>query len=59
MIFKNSSLGRSSGRGNDNPLQYFCLGNPMDRVTCQAAVHDLLVMIIYLENPERTNKKKE
>ena len=24
-------LGRSSGRGNDNPLQYSCLGNPMDR----------------------------
>ena len=24
-------LGRASGVGNDNPLQYFCLGNPMDR----------------------------
>ena len=24
-------LGRSLGRGNDNPLQYSCLGNPMDR----------------------------
>ena len=23
--------GRSSGEGNDYPLQYFCLGNPMDR----------------------------
>ena len=23
--------GRSSGRGNGNPLQYSCLGNPMDR----------------------------
>ena len=23
--------GRSPGVGNDNPLQYFCLGNPMDR----------------------------
>ena len=22
-------LGRSLGRGNDNPLQYSCLGNPM------------------------------
>ena len=22
--------GRSSGEGNGNPLQYFCLGNPMD-----------------------------
>ena len=22
--------GRSPGEGNDNPLQYFCLENPMD-----------------------------
>ena len=26
-------LGRSPGEGNDNPLQYSCLGNPMDRGT--------------------------
>ena len=31
--------GRSPGVGNDNPLQYFCLGNPMDRGTWQATVH--------------------
>ena len=24
-------LGRSPGRGNDNPLQYSCLENPMER----------------------------
>ena len=24
-------LGRSSGEGNGNPLQYSCLGNPKDR----------------------------
>ena len=24
-------LGRSTGEGNDNPLQYYCLGNSMDR----------------------------
>ena len=24
-------LGRSPGRGNDNPPQYSCLENPMDR----------------------------
>ena len=23
-------LGRSAGEGNGNPLQYYCLGNPMD-----------------------------
>ena len=28
--------GRSPGEGNGNPLQYSCLGNPMDRGTCWA-----------------------
>jgi len=28
--------GRSSGEGNGNPLQYSCLGNPMDRGAWQA-----------------------
>ena len=31
--------GRSLGEGNDNPLQYFCLGNPMDREAWYATVH--------------------
>ena len=31
--------GRSLGEGNDNPLQYYCLGNPMDRGACRAVVH--------------------
>ena len=31
--------GRSPGEGNDNPLQYFCLKNPMDRGAWQATVH--------------------
>ena len=26
--------GRSPGEGNGNPLQYSCLGNPMDRGAC-------------------------
>ena len=26
-----SGSGRSPGEGNDYPLQYSCLGNPMDR----------------------------
>ena len=30
---------RSHGEGNGNPLQYSCLGNPMDRGAWQAAVH--------------------
>ena len=31
--------GRSPGEGNDNPLQYSCLGNPMDRGAWWATVH--------------------
>ena len=30
--------GRSPGEGNGNPLQYSCLGNPMDRGTWWATV---------------------
>ena len=30
---------RSPGEGNGNPLQYFRLGNPMDRGAWQAIVH--------------------
>ena len=32
-------LGRSPGVGNGNPLQYSCLGNPMDRGAWWATVH--------------------
>ena len=32
-------LGKSPGEGNGNPLQYSCLGNPMDRGAWQAIVH--------------------
>ena len=32
-------LGRSPGGGHDNPLQYFCLENPMDRGAWWATVH--------------------
>ena len=32
-------LGRSPGEGNGNPLQYSCLGNPMDRGALWATVH--------------------
>ena len=31
--------GRSPGEGNGNPLQYACLGNPMDRGAWGATVH--------------------
>ena len=31
--------GRPLGEGNGNPLQYSCLGNPMDRGAWRATVH--------------------
>ena len=34
-------LGRSSGRGNGNPLQYSCLENPTERGAWWATVHGL------------------
>ena len=30
------------GEGNDTPLQYSCLENPMDRGAWQAAVHEVV-----------------
>ena len=32
-------LGRSLGEGHGNPLQYSCLGNPVDRGVWWATVH--------------------
>ena len=32
-------LGSSPGGGHDNPLQYSCLENPMDRGAWRATVH--------------------
>ena len=32
-------LGRSPGKGNDNPFHYSCLGNSMDRGVWQDTVH--------------------
>ena len=31
--------GRSPGKGNGNPLQYSCLGNPMDRGALRGTVY--------------------
>ena len=33
--------GRSPGEGSGNPLQYSCLGNPMDRGAWWATAHEL------------------
>ena len=34
-------LGRSPGEGDGNPLQYSCLGNPMDGGVWQVTVHGI------------------
>ena len=36
MQVQSPGSGRSPGEGNDNSLQYSCLGNPMDRGACWA-----------------------
>ena len=42
-------LGRSPGEGNGNPLQYSCLGNPMDRGAWQAIVRVVTMSQIQLK----------
>ena len=42
--------GRSPGEGNGNPLQYYCLENPMDRGAWQAVVHGVA------KEPDRTQE---
>ena len=38
---------RSPGEGNDNPLQYSCLGNPMERGASWATVHGVMESFVY------------
>ena len=42
--------GRSAREGNGNPLQYSCLGNPMDRRAWWAAVHGVTKSRIQLSD---------
>ena len=39
LLFSLSNIGLTLKKENGNPLQYSCLGNPMDRGACQATVH--------------------
>ena len=43
-------LGRSSGGGNGNPLQYSCLENFMDRGAWRATVHGITKSWTWLSN---------
>ena len=37
----NPGSGRSPGEGNGNPLQYSCLGNPIEREAWWSRVHGI------------------
>ena len=52
------SLGQEDSleKGNDNPLQYSCLGNPMDRGAWWATVHGITKE---LDITERLNNKQQ
>ena len=52
-ILNMPGLGRSPGEGHDNPLQYSCLGNPMDRGTWWAIVHGVAKSWTQLSNLSR------
>ena len=43
-------LGRSPGEGNGNPLQDYCLENPMNRRAWQATVHGVAKSRIQLRD---------
>ena len=47
--------GRSPEGGNDNPLQYSCLGNPMDRGAWWATVHGVAKSQTGLSNQTHTS----
>ena len=49
---------RSPREGNDNPLQYSCLENPMDRGAQQAVVHGTAKSWIWLSNYTTINSFK-
>ena len=51
--------GISSGEGNGNPLQYSCLGNPMDRGTWQAIFHGVAKSRTQLSNSTTAKKSKQ
>ena len=50
-----SGLGRYSGGGHGNPLQYSCLENPMDRGVCQATVRSIAKSWTWLKQPSNTH----
>ena len=47
-------LGRSPGEGNGNPLQYYCLENPMGGGAWWATVHEVTKSLPYTQFPSFT-----
>ena len=52
-----SGLGRSPGGGHDNPLQYSCLENPIDRGALQAIVYSIAKSQTWLKKPTSSSSK--
>ena len=52
-----SGSGRSPGEGNDNPLQYSCLRNSMDRGAWQATVHGVKKELVTTQQLNNNNLK--
>ena len=50
--------GRSPGEGNCNPMQYSCLGSPMDRGAWQAVLWDCEIVKHDLATEYQQNKHK-
>ena len=50
--------GRSSGEGNDNPLQYSCLGNPMDGGAWRAILHGITKSWTRLSKQQQHGRKR-
>ena len=46
---------RSPGEGNDNPLQYSCLKNSMDRGAWRATVHGVAKVLDMTEQLNKNN----
>ena len=49
---------RSPGGGNDNPVQYFCLENSMDRGALWATFHGVIKCRDTTEHAQSKKKKK-
>ena len=49
--------GRSPEKGNGNPLQYSCLGNPMNRAAQRTTVHGVTKSQTRLDDLTTTGKK--